>query len=148
MYTLISMILYSSIISTPVSMTKNQYLPNSGLNRPLDTQLSILMHLCSPQKRIHTLVDEKHPPVWNGSGDGTLNPSGLRLLLRFPHSLAIAKHRNSPNFGRNFRTRIGRKDFQPWLSLHNLPTFSILLLLFLSYNLRCLQFLTSLGVAF
>ena len=32
MYTLISMILYSSIISTPVSMTKNQYPPNSGLD--------------------------------------------------------------------------------------------------------------------
>ena len=31
MYTLISMIWYSSIISTPVTMTKNQYPPNSGI---------------------------------------------------------------------------------------------------------------------
>jgi hypothetical protein len=46
MYTLISIILYSSIISTPVSMTKNQYPPNSGLDHVIDTNIvNLVLHL-------------------------------------------------------------------------------------------------------
>ena len=79
MYTLNSMILYSSIISTPVSMTKNQYPPNSGHDSWLVYEVALR---ATSRTRLRTR-DQYTSSTLIGGKCGA-SPSWLHTMLEAP----------------------------------------------------------------